>query len=847
VLTLFVASGLEIHFWFDEKPTFEDTVWALSGYATITLGLLFLKPSLHRIVSRIQNTAQITVVEKLTATLLVVSVLWLLIHLRIIGPAVKSFEYPKLFEGPFVNAAANIIIWLMIVLLFILAELPSTRVRRREDSIDGFPLEDLPLDPEVDKDELGIAGFASTVSRLLLSGRQRSAIVFGLLGDWGVGKSSVINLIERDLKNTPKLRIIKYSPWYTDSQETMLSSFFSLIAESITQHQIYPKVSKEFQKYQQLLVRGLSAKWLNVSSLLTEPSVESQKKLLNEVIEKSGYRFLVFIDDVDRLDEEEIRFVFKLVRLCADFSAFRYLLAFDKNRVGSVFRALGGEQYISKIVQVEIPVPKPERIILDVYFADHLNKLTAILGIKPTESDVEEFRVVYQRGMKDLLTTVREIKRLLNSVYFNITPIKNEVNFNDFIAIEMVRLYFNEAYDEIYRKREYFYQAGWSPSAGQDLLFLELQDDGQHNEYLKSFFILYGKDRATILSSLLSSMFRKVANFNRVTSVRYEDHDGASASALRERRIEHPDYFEQYFLFKVPRRQVPEESINAFLHFLADGNPEAISLKTLELARFYQDKGLLVEFFDKLIIRSGEITATKDEWLIWAICEHSEIFSHDLRVYLDSESDRARALVFAISNKYSNAPRVQLILESAVRQSRSIAFAASIIHWLQPEHNKIIEKWEHIRQEVLREILKARFVEEFVEPDEDLIKEEGRSFKRVLDEIKDPGLTTQYIYRLLKEQPRHAGAFLDIYVTVTRGATHEEWQFDYNRLKSEFEPSKIFPLISQELGPNPEQAEDALYESDAERNMGRIKLRNITVEKRGLWAVAQFVKNYRRP
>src|SRR2546428_9175321 len=68
---------------------------------------------------------------------------------------------------------------------------------------------------------------------------------------------------------------------------------------------------------------------------------------------------VVVIDDIDRLTSSEIRDIFKLVRLTANFPNVVYIVAFDRNRVEAALAEQGipGRDYLEKILQVSVDLP----------------------------------------------------------------------------------------------------------------------------------------------------------------------------------------------------------------------------------------------------------------------------------------------------------------------------------------------------------------------------------------------------------------------------------------------------------------------------------------------------------
>ena len=64
-----------------------------------------------------------------------------------------------------------------------------------------------------------------------------------------------------------------------------------------------------------------------------EESLLSIKKDLDKLIKQKKRKILVIIDDIDRLSDFEIRQIFQLVKLIADFPQTIYLLSFDREVV----------------------------------------------------------------------------------------------------------------------------------------------------------------------------------------------------------------------------------------------------------------------------------------------------------------------------------------------------------------------------------------------------------------------------------------------------------------------------------------------------------------------------------
>ena len=94
-------------------------------------------------------------------------------------------------------------------------------------------------------------------------------------------------------------------------------------------------------------------------------------------LQKHSKKWIVFfIDDIDRLSDEQIGLVFQLVKNIADFPRIIYVLAYDKN---IVIRALNrvqqeqGKEYLQKVVQVPVAIPEPDLLQLRQILEARLN------------------------------------------------------------------------------------------------------------------------------------------------------------------------------------------------------------------------------------------------------------------------------------------------------------------------------------------------------------------------------------------------------------------------------------------------------------------------------------------
>lgn len=390
---------------------------------------------------------------------------------------------------------------------------------------------DKPIETEKD-DFLGRKRFSEHLGKALLDWKEKESLVIAIYGEWGSGKSSVINLagesIEKsDHKNKPT--IIEFNPWIFSEEDNFGEHFFNEIAKELeikNDTDKDKKIAKKLKFYASLLslapeenlLASFSSKillilgligitgsqiinWFNIPSswvqnglliggflfVLLEffkgyliklasffekkadyysKSVSEVKREIKRELTDRQKKLVIVIDDIDRLNQSEIRQIFRLIRVNADFPNTIYLLAFDRKIVEKNLEeqvGVSGKDYLNKIVQVNFDVPfaKPSKISTFLF-----KELDRILSVLPESSqkyfgqDDPYWANVYHSGFKDFFKNIRDVKRFASSLEFNISQMYQgnvmEVNPIDFIAIEAIRVFAPDFYSFMRDKNSLF-------------------------------------------------------------------------------------------------------------------------------------------------------------------------------------------------------------------------------------------------------------------------------------------------------------------------------------------------------------------------------------------------------
>ncbi|MEA3293619.1 MAG: P-loop NTPase fold protein, partial [Euryarchaeota archaeon] len=185
-------------------------------------------------------------------------------------------------------------------------------------------------------------------------------------------------------------------------------------------------------------------------------SILKVKREIKDELIKRQKKLIVVIDDIDRLNQSEIKQIFRLIRINADFPNTIYLLAFDRSIIEKNLEeqaGVSGKDYLNKIVQVNFDIPFTNPTKISAFLLKELNRVLSLLpesSQKFYDQDDSYWTNVYHSGFKDLFKNIRDVKRFVSSLEFNISQMYQggvmEVNPIDFTAIEAIRVFAPEFY-----------------------------------------------------------------------------------------------------------------------------------------------------------------------------------------------------------------------------------------------------------------------------------------------------------------------------------------------------------------------------------------------------------------
>jgi hypothetical protein len=283
--------------------------------------------------------------------------------------------------------------------------------------------------------------------------------VLAVMGQWGSGKTSVLNLVKEQLSNSGTI-LVEYNPWLLSGVEELVDGLFREINAKLNKKGVkYRAAIDKIIDYGEMLTPLTSVPvvgaWANGVLMpfqvmakhrnLRTTSVVEQKEQVAEALTNMDSSIVVIVDDIDRLDKVEVREIFKLVRLTANFPNVIYLLSFDRIRVENALTEDGvpGRAYLEKIVQNGFEIPLIPRKVLTREVAQALD--SALEQVK-VRLDREVWDNTLLNIVVPAIKNMRDVRRLAMAVRSTAAALTDSIEVSDIVALETMRLFLPDAF-----------------------------------------------------------------------------------------------------------------------------------------------------------------------------------------------------------------------------------------------------------------------------------------------------------------------------------------------------------------------------------------------------------------
>ena len=316
----------------------------------------------------------------------------------------------------------------------------------KEQKAAGVGIPDIPIEDLLEDEQgLQIGDYALALAEFIK--RTETPMTIGLQGDWGSGKTSLMNLISARLDRLPKVWVNTWKYSQTDAGQALSIAVFMAIIHKLSQ-EYETRTSKEKRRE---FMGGIAKALVNMGGKFAQANIgvniaealagggideidevferyealeklkEKLSALVNKIVETSineGDRIIVFIDDLDRVPPERAVEILEILKVFLDIKGLVFVLACDYEVILQGLRSKGelageevsGRSFFDKIIQVPFQMPSAPPEKLGVYIGTLLRRVGAV---QLREEDVSRMVSVLERTTG---TNPRTIKRLINIV-----------------------------------------------------------------------------------------------------------------------------------------------------------------------------------------------------------------------------------------------------------------------------------------------------------------------------------------------------------------------------------------------------------------------------------------------
>ena len=412
-------------------------------------------------------------------------------------------------------------------------------------------------------DVLGRSEVARSFAGQVLKLDASQGVVVGVLGPWGSGKTSFVNLARAYWREVG-IPVLDFNPWMFSGTDHLVSLFFAELSIQLKLSRNLADVGRDLEAYGEIF-SGMG--WLPLVGPWAE-RLRSAVKILAKGLQRrkegiGGCRkrverrlnaldkpILVVLDDIDRLTSPEIRDVFKLVRLTASFPNVIYIVAFDRKRVEQALdeQAIPGRAYLEKILQVGVDLPVVPPHVLDRQIFEAIDEALSEIG-NQGPFDKDAWPDVFAEIVRPLISSMRDVRRYAMAIPGTVRELDGNVALVDVLALEALRVFLPGVFRQMHQGFDGL------ATASEDLPS-DLEEPTRLKQQIEGLIDAAGDAHGDVVRALIQRLFP--------TGARRIDNSNFGSEGenrwLRERRVAHMDVLRLYL------ERVAGEGLQAFNH-----------------------------------------------------------------------------------------------------------------------------------------------------------------------------------------------------------------------------------------------------------------------------------------
>lgn len=518
------------------------------------------------------------------------------------------------------------------------------------------------------------------------------------------------------------------------------------------------------------------------------PDLDKTRANLEQELIKANKKIIIVIDDIDRLNNSQIRDIFQLVKQVADFPNVIYMLVMDREVVCSALAEvhnIDGNEYLEKIIQVPFEIPELRKTKLNnVLFT----KLDQIINNLSNEIIIDKnyWGEVFENCISPYINTLRDVNRVVNTFQFRYVTLHQETSFEDMLGITTLEVLEPDLYKWIFNNKD---------AVCNGIMHGLTSNKDNKQDYRKLYqeeFENMGID-SNVAIKCISTMFpvfgKKVNEYN------YFDE---SMSDIRGKmRVAHKERFELYFIFDLDDIKVSRNIINDCIFYFDSDTLSTVIEKI-------NKKGNIIYFLEEMRSLCDKIPYERLSTIVSVILDlHGKFEGENSRIIFTlSASDIANYFIEDILKKFNSEEEKYQIIRSSLEKidKNGLAAIARIINSIELSYGRLagnsenkgkqiislahLEELEKIYVEKIRSITSSESISD--------IKWFGLVF--YLWECFDEKGVSEYLEKLFESEVNIL-KFICSIASKWQGTDGIRWNFSVKNYQKYISQDKIYTII----------------------------------------------------
>ena len=271
----------------------------------------------------------------------------------------------------------------------------------------------------------------------------------GIFGEWGIGKTTLINSVDTALQTDENLIRVRFEGWRYIQEQLPLVSLLKNIAYALPDEKQFGVLklklvtsSINFLKNTPEILTSVISKFASEEDEISQEMFDSFKKELNSKIQliaeldkdtvyfdgfdeikneiknlrlvNPSFRIIVFVDDLDKCSPKKVHEILEIIRVFQEVEGFIFILGISDdmiNKLGEMGTRgkNNGDHYIKNLIQIHISLPKWSNQDIVKLVRDFIKKGMIHDKLKDVvDKNIELISLAIENNP-------REIKRFLNN------------------------------------------------------------------------------------------------------------------------------------------------------------------------------------------------------------------------------------------------------------------------------------------------------------------------------------------------------------------------------------------------------------------------------------------------